>query len=323
MTGKNVLILGMIFAIAILASFPVSAHVPYYESKYVDVNITADLSSDIWHSQGLFIGQLRDCINTQNPYLYVTNDADPDANKAVLAVPINDAGKWEQPLVPGNYTVTLPNGNGGATEVAHVFIQAQHWGYEYPHLMGHAVSADTSILPKEIPQIVRATYGIIVLVFPEVDQTQYKYIVTPASQGTAAYCSDARYSTKDACQDHGKTWHAATPGTLEVDSGWVVTVPAGKTTIATRSVIITPAIYSGANIDVTSNVQTVANEGYTTFLFDNAHNPGGIFTPDYSKLLSTITDPSYGNVKDVKITYTLGGTTKTITTKEYQVINLN
>jgi hypothetical protein len=79
----------------------------------------------------------------------------------------------------------------------------------------------------------------------------------------------------------------------------------------------------GENIDITGNVQSVVNGGTTTFLFNNARVPGGIFDETTTQLLSPINDPAYGLVKDVVISYTNGcGITNTIQTKEYCTIDI-
>lgn len=78
----------------------------------------------------------------------------------------------------------------------------------------------------------------------------------------------------------------------------------------------------GQNLDVTQNVQHVVDSGVTTFFFfDNAQNPGGIFSQG-NVLLSQINDPAYGIVKNVYIHYTKDGVDKTINTMEYSQISL-
>ena len=77
----------------------------------------------------------------------------------------------------------------------------------------------------------------------------------------------------------------------------------------------------GQNLDVTQNIQHVVDLGYTSFFFDNARNPGGIFSQG-NVLLSQINDPAYGIVKNVYIHYTKDGVDKTINTMEYQSITL-
>ena len=78
----------------------------------------------------------------------------------------------------------------------------------------------------------------------------------------------------------------------------------------------------GKNLDVTQNVQHIVDSGVTTlFFFDNAQNPGGIFSQG-NVLLSPINDPAYGIVKNVYIHYTKDGVDKTINTMEYSQISL-
>jgi hypothetical protein len=81
-------------------------------------------------------------------------------------------------------------------------------------------------------------------------------------------------------------------------------------------------VCSGETIDVTQNVQSVVNQGVTRFFFfDNAQNPGGIFS-ETNALLSQIDDPAPGLVKNVYIHYTRDGEDQTINTQEYLKINL-
>jgi hypothetical protein len=81
---------------------------------------------------------------------------------------------------------------------------------------------------------------------------------------------------------------------------------------------------TGSVADVTQNVKDVVASGHLSFIFDNAHNPGGIFATDYSALFSTIEDPSYGTVKSVRIVYNTGCGAQDITFDgmEYDVITL-
>jgi len=73
----------------------------------------------------------------------------------------------------------------------------------------------------------------------------------------------------------------------------------------------------------TDNVREAVSAGYTTFLFNNAENPGGIFDVTTTNLLSQIVDPSPGDVKNVRIIYNgCDGKKHSVVTDEYQTIDL-
>lgn len=109
-----------------------------YQNKYVPVDIVKDWKASPDQQEGTVHITLRDGINTLNPYVYITTDADLDqANRSVLVDPVRADGQVEDRLSPGDYNVTLPDGNRGMTESCHLHVvvgqDARCW------MMGHAV----------------------------------------------------------------------------------------------------------------------------------------------------------------------------------------
>jgi hypothetical protein len=78
----------------------------------------------------------------------------------------------------------------------------------------------------------------------------------------------------------------------------------------------------GAVIDVKAQVQAVLDLGIQNMKFDNAQNPGGIFSTADNVLRAQINDPAYGQVKNVHIEFTVDGVAKTVNAAEYEAITL-
>jgi hypothetical protein len=134
-----------------------------------------------------------------------------------------------------------------------------------------------------------------------VDQAAYdeQVLVTPAVPAHPEHAFDTQ-TTPGEC-------HAAVPAVTHTEYRYYVM----------------PVIHQdGHVVDVKGKVQAVVASGHRQFKFDNAQNPGGIFSTD-NELLQQITDPAVGIVKSVHITYKRNGVTKVIHADEYDTINLN
>ncbi len=257
-------------------------------------------------------GSIRAHTNTLSPEVLVSNDLSPDVT---TKLPVLPDGSFEfTGLAYGNYTLTLLGdaGNGGQTETAKVVCGAPG-GVVYPQreLMGHAVAgSDAPVVCQR--EIVSAEYGAF-------EQECHEELVSEAwvehfgkyvkyesgcwvwyenvGQGNGDYI---RHSCGQFC-----SWYEHVAPENH---------PAEYETVCEQV---------GGSTPVTQNIREALAKGYTSFLFDNAHNPGGIFDVTTTDLLSTITDPAPGIVKHVSITYKdCSGNEQTIEAEEYEVINL-
>lgn len=114
-----------------------AAHVPYYENKYADANPITALKNSTQLMTGTVIVTLRCAGNTLSPTVEIWNDLDPETK---LIRDIMPNGELEEPLIPGNFTAYLPDGNGGQPETAHFNIVAQK--IARVTFIGHAISQE-------------------------------------------------------------------------------------------------------------------------------------------------------------------------------------
>jgi len=82
---------------------------------------------------------VRSGYNTLTPEVGVRNDANPDgANGTFKFYPISPDGITEIEVIPGQFTLYIPNSNGGQDEFAHVTVAGGK--ITYVAMLGHAVS---------------------------------------------------------------------------------------------------------------------------------------------------------------------------------------
>jgi hypothetical protein len=229
---------------------------------------------------------------TEGNLKYLKNLGDP------ITRHLDASGKSDERFVPGDFLITLTDGNAGQKE--YQLARIAPCENSYVNFLGHAVSFGGVCKIT----IVKATYGMHechqVVDVPA--HTHYRY-------RKAALC----------CNPLNKPW---TEWSNTDDAPqWVPCC--NKQTNHVEATYKT--VCSGEYATVTSEVQSVIDGGHSSFLFNNAKNPGGIFTPDGLTLLSGITDPAPGLVKDVHIVYNTGSGSPDhiIKTEEYAEITIS
>jgi hypothetical protein len=278
------------------------------DSKYdARVGSLYDLSQNPNTYSGRVIFIIRSGMATLNPTLTLVNDAMPNVTKN-YDVPDN-ANLEIDGLPAGNFTATLDNYNV-PDETAHFVIATSQQDPTRVAFIGQAASQ----APVHVPviTILRATYGMTTEQCTQIPAVTH-IVHHPA---VAAYYTVVQAQHGHGNQNYWFSTHGDDQYTYHPSvSAWgetVIDVPAH-----------TDCVTLGNYIDVKANVQAALSTGHTSFLFNNAQNPGGIFDITTTNLLSQITDPAPEQVKNVVITYNVdGGTSKTITSREYQVISI-
>ena len=265
---------------------------------------------------------------------------------------LSPTAAYDISLVPGVYRLELTDGNNERPEYA--VVQIASGQKTEVHFQGHAVSRWNEKKPVIADDsglvIISALYGAAVTVEDSpgtsaVTHTEYRYIIHPAIPAVAEV--DSQWVV---CVPHGKTvvatrtvtdiaaytdWHGhyhpavthneykymispAIPAVAEQDSGWVTSVPAGKTVIETRVVIDTPEVpaVTGSTedhyTDVTAIVQGLVtnNELHITADYPNLH---------YNALFG---DPCVGTAKTLKVEYALNGVPGSVSVDEMTDISI-
>lgn len=318
---KNLILITILCALCICIGSVAAAH-DYYEVRpTIDSNPVHQQDYKMQQQYGYIKVILRCGGNTLSPNVVLKNE---DANVSkVFSIDAN--GQFDDEFSVGNYSVYLPDGNGGQPEpVQYLTVNPQKVSYAV--FLGHAISPSEECKPvytiKEAMYGFGATHGIII------HHGNYDRKFVPTVPAVPGYCSDRRYNNERDCERAHKHWTdevPAIPGHYEytyvgdgngdyVRNCWgyyQYVAPTDQTVI------------DGVVIDVTENVQQAVNSGATELMFfNNARNPGGIFNAA-DELVSQINDPAPGFVKNVVITYENGcGLTRTISTEEYVKINL-
>ena len=278
------------------------------DSKYKDVPALPEGRSPGDAMQGTLMGNVRCGYNTLTREVGVRNDANPDGkNGSFNFYPINPDGRFEITLIPGSFTLMLKDGNGGQPEHSHAKIVAGGISYPEVDLLGHAISSSAVEKPVCLREILKASYcgETIPAVTHIVNHAAVPEHFDNVGMGEGDYVKVFGCYVYVG-HNHGK-----------YDK--IAAVPAWEETITD-----TPAVTGGCADDVTQKVKDVLSQGYTSFLFNNAENPGGIFDITTTTLLSEIPDPAYGIVKSVSITYNdCSGNEQHVSAEEYQVITLN
>jgi hypothetical protein len=249
-------------------------------------------------------------------------------------------GTFDTRVEPGTYLLKQIDGNGGQPEFALVTIGAGE--KETVVFLGHGISGITANF-HPVFVITLATYGAQTVVIdqaavpgvPAVTHTVH-HAAIPAVPAQPAYDEYVHVGHNQGDYDKhtfmGNTYYTYEGNNHgDYDKVHHNAVPATPAVPAYDEVIIdSPAIpavpeishIEGTFVSVKAQVQALADGGQLSFKFDNAQNPGGIFDTE-NNLLKQINDPAPGQVKTVKIKYTVyGGATQTINAQEYQTINL-
>jgi len=121
-------------------------------SKYRDIDPVKELANSPDMSVGVLQGNIRCGYNTLTPKVGIRNDL-AGANGPFTYFPILSDGRFgdlngnaDIQLIPGSYTLYLPDGNGGQPEYSHATIVAGKFSRPEKDLLGHAVSS----LPAEV-----------------------------------------------------------------------------------------------------------------------------------------------------------------------------
>jgi hypothetical protein len=287
-------------------------------SKYKDTDPSK--SPEVWAAQNscsAIEGHVLSGFNLFTKEVLLTNDAS-DQNVTPKIIPILADGtfRYDGPVAQGDYTLhIIPPFEGlGPDQYAKVHCTN---GIARPgsDLLGYAVSGS----PPDVCQreIISAEYGAFEDVCEEV-------LVTPAwTEHFGKYNFECNHWHHGICTSYdyvnvgqGNGDYVRHCGMFGCHYDYVAPVnhPAEYETVCEQV---------GGYSDVTQNVRDVVNAGHLSFLFDNAHNPGGIFDVTTTTLLSEIGDPAKGIVKHVSITYKdCSGNEQHVSTEEYEVINL-
>lgn len=249
-----------------------------------------------------------------------------------IIAPILADGTFEfTNLTPGQYQLYIADGNGGQPEYSTATVVAGKVAFPEKDFLGHAISVGDG---KVKVVILEALYGKI--------ETRER-IVTDA-EAYDEYIPAVTHQDYEAGHVHAKKVSGHAPHDFiynfqkyqitgsKHDTAFKVTnyfcarlanivtivdVPAH--TVHHDAVTHVETYEVGSIVDVTEEVQAAVDAGYMNLKFDNAQNPGGLFSADNGALIKQIADPAVGIVKDVKIKL---GSGVVIDTKEYEVINL-
>ncbi len=278
-------------------------------SKYRDTNPA--LGNDVITAAGTcnLAGTLSCGYTTLTPIVYISNDL--DANKTRFPMEVDHNGRYEyRGLAKGNYTLYVPDGNGGQPEYS--FVQCLGSGDVWPfrQILGHGVTADSGDEGYCQRQIVSAQYGAFeeecdtvcddILVSPEHTEYRYKKFI---------WSSWSSWSDTDDSQ----CWY------WKRDTRVILAVYEEQCEEVCEQV--------GGSTDVTQNIRDVVAAGHLSFVFSNGwlgNYQGGIFDNEADRnLLSPIDDPAKDIVKHVTIEYKdCSGTQRKVSAEEYQQITL-
>lgn len=117
-------------------------------SKLKPIDIAAELKESPQSYVGVLKFNLRCGYSTLTREVGIRNDAVP--NGAFTFYPIQPDGSFETELVPGNFTVFLPDSNGGQPQTSRVTIVAGQVSYPFNEMLGHAVSGYTEPIVPEV-----------------------------------------------------------------------------------------------------------------------------------------------------------------------------
>lgn len=255
--------------------------------------------------------------NTLTTQIQFTNDEAPGI---VQIIPIDHDGTFDiKDIARGNYTLTIPDGNGGQPESIR-FSCINHGRIYLDEILGHAISGDVPAVCQR--EIVHATYGECLVITDAPAHTEYR-VRGHWDNDCRLVCTGPWWDRHchQECErewDHSSMWSAWSD---EQYSYWDEIPSNDKQNREVAAVTHTDCETGFA--DVTSNVRDVVNAGHLSFLFRNDKNPGGIFDVTSTTLLSEITDPAPGIVKTVSIDYKdCAGTEQHVSADEYEVITL-
>ena len=252
-------------------------------------------------------------------------------NVTILAV--GDDGKFEATdLTPGQYILSLADGNGGQPEQATVMVRAGYIANPMSELLGHAIPP-ALVEEKDVIVILEATYGMTKVVIDQAYVPEVPGVPAVTHQEYEAGHVHAKKVGGFSSHDFWYNGHKYQIVGNQAETAFIVHgyfcahLAQMVTIVDVPAIPAVPAIpevshVEGAYADVTAEVQAAVDMTYRTFKFNNAMNPGGIVNEPQDLVLVVIADPAYGQVKNVMIKYTINGVEKTIDTMEYETINL-
>ena len=144
---------------------PDDAHVGYtvvynaasdVTSKYRDIDPVKELANSPAMAVGTLQGNIRCGYSTLTPEVGVRNDVNPNGTFTFFPI-LSDTrfgdlnGNADIQLIPGSYTLYLPNGNGGQPEYSHATIVAGKFSQPEKELIGHCVSQPSAPLTVSAP----------------------------------------------------------------------------------------------------------------------------------------------------------------------------
>ena len=279
-----------------------------------------------WRYATPIVDEIQMLTNTGGRVYFVSDTiCNPVWAKRLMIIPFSESppielrldvsGKAEQRLDIGNYSYVYETGPGSGQE-------PNTWKQEsgdftiregsavYIHLKGPGTSCGGNLgCPAYIKtKINSATYGA---------QECHEVLVTPAWTehfGAWAYIGHFPWYVYVGAGhgDYNRVWiNHPWPGHWDFQYVAPVEHPAVYETVCT-----------GDYIDVTGILQNLVDTHHSTFVFDNAQNPGGIFDGE-GNLLAELTDPAPGQVKTVSIDYTPRCSDPTkITAQEREILTL-
>lgn len=120
--------------------------VPVMASSSDYVNKYTDTPANPTQETGLLIGSIRCGMNTFTHEIGIRNII--AVNQSYTMTPIQPDGKFSVDLIPGNFSLYLPDGNAGFPEYSTATIKAGQISYPESELLGHAV---TEFVPEVAP----------------------------------------------------------------------------------------------------------------------------------------------------------------------------
>jgi len=119
-------------------------------SKYKDIDPVKELANSPAMSVGVLQGNIRCGYNTLTYEVGVRNDLEGE-NGTFTFFPIQPDGTFEIELIPGSFTLYLPDGNGGQPDYSHATIVAGKFSQPEKELIGHCVSQPSALLTVSEP----------------------------------------------------------------------------------------------------------------------------------------------------------------------------
>jgi hypothetical protein len=157
------------------------------DSKYVATSAFGDAPT-----VGILRGSIRSGYSTLTPKVGIRNDLAGE-NGTFTYFPILADGKFgdlngnvDIELIPGKYTLYIPDGNGGQPEYSHATIVAGVISYPEKELLGHAVSAYSRGNPLDAGINAYLGCGDIELQWIKIVQTGSHY-VEPTTRNVRTY----------------------------------------------------------------------------------------------------------------------------------------